>query len=490
MNNKNASQLAPYRHENHRRPLSRRDLLANGFISYGAYLAAPSVLSLVAGQAQAQAQELQCSSGAAGGGMTPFIVLDLAGGANIAGTNVIVGDKGGQSQLLPQGSYATLGLASEQDPNTVGVDSELGLAFHPASKMLEGIKAVSNATTRANVDGALFCTASGDDTRGNPHNPLYWIAKAGLGGELVSLLGTADGPSGGRAAAPRASINPSLQPSRITRPEDALGLVDKGKLANLLSGADVTKIMKATQKMSEAKLARFQQKDLTQQVRELIQCGYINSADFLSKFDTERVDPRQDTQITTAFPNVATDNLERRAGSIAKMVLDGFAGAGVIEMGGYDYHGQGRATQDRRDLAAGQMIGKLLEAAALKQKNLMIYVYTDGGVSARAAGAVNGIFPFTSDSGQRSSAFLLTYRAGSDGRPPMRSEARQVGGFKAGGSVDTAANQISGSVENLTKAVVANYLALHGMEGKFAEVVGDDPFGAKLEEYLAFAKLV
>ena len=60
----------------------------------------------------------------------------------------------------------------------------------------------------------------------------------------------------------------------------------------------------------------------------------------------------------------------------------------------------------------------------------------------------------------------------------------------SGGSVDGGVNKISTSVESLTKAVVANYLALHGKEGDLAKVVGDNPFGMDLEKYLAFTKLV
>ena len=37
-----------------------------------------------------------------------------------------------------------------------------------------------------------------------------------------------------------------------------------------------------------------------------------------------------------------------------KLVIDGIAGCGTIEMGGYDYHGN-RRTGDARDLRAGRV---------------------------------------------------------------------------------------------------------------------------------------
>ncbi len=40
-----------------------------------------------------------------------------------------------------------------------------------------------------------------------------------------------------------------------------------------------------------------------------------------------------------------------------KMVINGYAGAGTVTMGGYDYHGQGRNTGETRNFRAGRCIG-------------------------------------------------------------------------------------------------------------------------------------
>lgn len=477
-------------HQTNGTPMTRRELLGAGLISSSVCVAVPGLLSMIT--SKAYGAELKCSSASAGAAMVPFLIVDLAGGGNIAGTNAIVGGKGGQEDFLPAGSYSTIGLAPEKEPGSVTIDKSLGVSMHPDSKMLQGINETTSVTTRAGIEGALFCTASGDDTRNNPHNPLYWIAKTGLGGELVSLVGSDGGQSGGRAAVPDTSVDPSKTPSRITRQADALGLVDPGKLATLLSSADVNKIMAATKTMSESRLKMFQAKEMPDQIQDLMKCGYINSGEYLSKFTPASLDPGLDTTLTTApavFPAIATDPGQQAAGTIAKLVLDGMAGAGVVSLGGFDYHGQGRATQDAKDLEAGRTIGRFLEAAARKGKPVMVYVFTDGGVSSGAAGAVNGILPFASDSGQRSAALTFVYKPGG-ARPEIRDGRRQIGSFSAAGAVDTASSIIGGSVENLTKAVVANYLALHGKEGDLAKVVGDNPFGADLDKYLAFGKVV
>ena len=488
--------MKPYYHENHAKPVTRRQLVSQGFLSGAGFVAAPSILAML--ERRAFGAEPVCAKGAAAATTIPVIVIDLAGGANLAGSNVLVGGQNGQMDFLPAGSYATIGVAAAAEPQTVAPDTTFGLAFNARSQMLVGMKARTTAPTQANIDGVVFAATSNDDSRGNPLNPLYWVVKSGTAGELVSFVGTSDGASAGRSAAPPASIDPSKAPSRITAPADSAGLVNPGTMARILAVgstadrgvADVKKILAATKVMSESKLKMFQQQDLPTQVQDLIRCGYINSSDFLSKFSATALDPAADTMVTGQF-NMA-DPLEARAASITKLVLDGYAGAGVIEMGGYDYHGQGRAAQNTKDQAAGRMIGNVLELAAKKQKPVMVYVYTDGGVSANAGGApdANGLIAFTSDSGERSSTFALVYKPGAAGRPAMRSTKRQIGAFKAGGSVDGTASKISNAPELTTKAFVANYLALTGREGDLAKIVGDNPFGSELDKHLAFAKIM
>ena len=77
-----------------------------------------------------------------GSGMIPFICFDLAGGGNVAGSNVLVGGPGGQLDFLTTAGYSRLGLPGNMIPNssTAGgfVDQSLGLAFHSDSAYLRG----------------------------------------------------------------------------------------------------------------------------------------------------------------------------------------------------------------------------------------------------------------------------------------------------------------------------------------------------------------
>ncbi len=64
-----------------------------------------------------------------------------------------------------------------------------------------------------------------------------------------------------------------------------------------------------------------------------------------------------------------------------KMVVNGYAGAGTIEMGGFDYHTGDRATGEGRDFRAGRCMGACLEYAARRHMPLMLYVFSDGSLS-------------------------------------------------------------------------------------------------------------
>ncbi len=71
---------------------------------------------------------------------------------------------------------------------------------------------------------------------------------------------------------------------------------------------------------------------------------------------------------SSAPAEYASDSNYQTTASIMKMVVNGFAGAGTIEMGGFDYHGQGRATGEDAQFQAGSCIGACLEYAAQRRR--------------------------------------------------------------------------------------------------------------------------
>ena len=77
----------------------------------------------------------------------------------------------------------------------------------------------------------------------------------------------------------------------------------------------------------------------------------------------------------------------RKTASVMKMVVNGFAGAGTVEMGGYDYHGGRRAEGEVKDFRAGQCMGACLEYAR-RGVPLMLYVMSDGSCHPTASSTI------------------------------------------------------------------------------------------------------
>lgn len=483
--------IKPMKHEGHTLK-SRRDFMAQGFLGMTAFALAPSALTLLS--KSAYGQSVGCVAPEKGS-LTPVIIIDLAGGGNIAGSNVMVGGVGGQSDFLPIGSYASLGLPPDFHPTLAGkTNSEMGLVFHSDSGMLRGIQSTAtNPLTRAKVEGAVFCTTSDDDTGNNQSNPMYWLAKAGATGELRPLAGTNQTDSGGNSMAPSESLNPAIAPVRIASNQDAINLVSLGnRFTEFTGNAESTGIIDTAARLSNKKLEMIDRRSLPDKIKELIGCSFNQTNAQLAKLSETAVSTVNDAAINNAFAPFTNTGIANRAKPIVKLVLDGYIGAGTIVLGGYDYHDGSRASGDTRDFELGQLIGAIIQAASVKGTDVVVYVLTDGGVAAgqttdNSAGG-GGKFIWAGDSGQRSATFMMVYKT--DGRPFLRtSNKRQIGYYKTNGAVEGSAGLTSNSVVNTSKAMVANYLALHGMEGKLEEIIGDDPFKSSLDRYLVFDKI-
>ena len=125
-----------------------------------------------------------------GAGKIPFICFDLAGGANMAGSNVLVGKQGGQLDFLSTAGYSKLGLPGDMSPrwSTRPPAPTTSSTPHSASRstrtapILRGMLDASAGTRPATINGAVIPARSENDTGNNPHNPMYGIARAGADG--------------------------------------------------------------------------------------------------------------------------------------------------------------------------------------------------------------------------------------------------------------------------------------------------------------------
>jgi hypothetical protein len=524
---------APQRHENHRRPLTRRELIAQGFMAGGATMFSSGILSLFANPRAAHAAlaaDLQPFMDACGirpgSGMVPFICFDLAGGANIAGSNVLVGKEGGQLDFLSTAGYGKLGLPGDQVPgvaeaaasatgtsNGNHTDTTLGLAFHSDSAFLRGMLPKMSGVARANANGVVIPARSENDTGNNPHNPMYGIRRAGAFGEILSLCGSRNTVSGGNSMAPAMLVNSEWQPTKVDRPSDVTGLVDTGELVGLLSASDATTVLESIYRISRQRMDSAVSTGLPPVrdavVEDLVKCGYLKAADVADRFGNVILDPGQDPDIVGAggifsaaeFNDGGTDGAEfRKTASVMKLVIEGFAGAGCITMGGYDYHGGRRMEGEVKDERAGKCMGACLEYAARKGRPLMMYVFSDGSLSSNGvidtttAGRNKG--EWTSDNQDTAASFFLVYNpggrpqifTGSDGLTPAQHQ--QLGAFTANGDVVRSGTPGANNVNLLVETVLLNYLALHGRQGEFTATFPNHGLGANLDRLIGLGQIV
>ena len=491
----------PFFHPDHPRPRTRREFLGQGFITGASYVVGPSLLSMLGvNKANAQAS---CALTGAGAGKVPFIGIDLAGGANIAGSNVMVGGPLGQESLLVEEGYERLGLPLDMSPlnsQITAIDRVMNLAFHFDSAMLAGILDKADPATLAKVEGIIVPSRSSNDTANNPLNPIYGIYSAGADGGLLSLIGTRSSDSGGRSMVPPAMFLPAVRPTKIDRPSDATGLVDTGKLSDLLGATGAGDVAQAIQAISALKVEQIQEDAA---VKDLVNCAYQQSSDLISIFgDPNALDPELDPNIVSTNPGdtpvfTAAELNEsefRKTASVMKLVLEGHAGAGTIEFGGYDYHNSTRTTGEGKDFRAGQAIGAIIEYAERNPLvgDVMIYLFSDGSVfsDGQTDAGANGKGIWRGDNSSTACAVLLVYRK--SGKPdlvPAVATSRQIGYFRPTGTVETAANSVANNPEALAQMVILNYMALHGEEGNFSTLFPNNAIQTDMSSLIGFTQI-
>jgi hypothetical protein len=490
----------PLRHQDHPRPRTRREFVAQSFMTGAATVVGPTLLGLLAAPRQAHAMlapEIQallagCSI-TTGAGKIPFICFDLAGGGNIAGSNVLVGGPKGQLDFLSVAGYSKLGLPGTMVPNPSAagnfIDSSFGLRFHSDSAHLRGMKIRASAKAMAGTNGTVIPALSQNDTNTNPHNPMYAIYQYGARGGLLNLVGSQSSMSGGSSMSPPTMVIAAAQPTKVSSPADTQGLVSTGQLSTLLpNSSDVTNVLESMKRISDAKYSLVQAypHDATANATALggmvngtaypgIQaCGYTKAAYTVDTYSNPgSVDASQDPNVVGpsgifSAAEFQSNSDYQKTAAVMKLVIDGNAAAGTIEMGGFDYHTGDRSTGEARDLNLGNCIGACLEYAARVGKPVMIYVFSDGSLASNGmidssvGGRGKGVW--TADNQSVAATYFLVYSP--KGKPVAAQSnpelSLQIGSFSTDGAINTTSSPAGNNVPNLVQMVVLNYMALHG----------------------------
>jgi hypothetical protein len=220
----------------------------------------------------------------------------------------------------------------------------------------------------------------------------------------------------------------------------------------------------------------------------MVDCGYLKSTDDLFRFQADKLS--SGNFFESIQNNVSDAGVLAHAASVSKLVLEGFAGAGTIELAGRDYHGQARSVTNTKDREVGQILGRCFTAAARLGKNLMVHLMSDGAVSGEGPD-----YSWCCDNQAFSASVLLVYRhnvASASNGILRDTRKRQVGAYTSDGIDFKNPTLITDNKNNkasMARCVVANYLALHGEEGKLNSVIGNSEFDASLNDYVVFNKI-
>jgi hypothetical protein len=482
----------PLRLQEHPRPRTRREFLAQSFITGAATVVGPTLAGMLAYPRAAQATlaaDIQSAVSACnittGAGKIPFICFDLAGGGNIAGSNVLVGGPKGQLDFLSVAGYSKLGLPGSMVPNSSAtgsfVDSSFGLRYHSDSAHLRGMKARTSAATMAGTTGTIIPALSQNDTNTNPHNPMYGIYQFGARGGLLNLIGSESSMSGGNSMSPPTMMIAAAQPTKVSSSQDSKGLVSTGQLSTLLPNpADVTNVLESMKRISDAKYGVVSAYPGNAALNSaaigpagIQACSFTKAAYIVDRYNSpSAVNPDVDPNIvgpsgifTTAEYQANSDY--QKTAAVMKLVIDGNAAAGTIEMGGFDYHSGNRMDGEGRDFNLGNCIGACLEYASRVGKPVMIYVFSDGSLASNGmidssvGGRGKGVW--TADNQSVAATYFLVFNpagraVSAQANPEM---SFQIGNFNPDGSQNTTGSPAGNNVPNLVQMVVLNYMALH-----------------------------
>ena len=451
------AQIAKTHREAHGTPISRREMLAGGVIPFAATITMPSWLKVFANAGVAQAEDLVCAS-ASGGNLPAFVQIKLNGGMAM-GYNFIANAPGG---VLPT-SLAKYGGGTASNVQLVQ-NFKNNAQFYVGSGFQQGVATTATLTTLSKTVFAGVPCVIGDDSSTQKLGLLGAVNDAGLRGNLIQSIGTADTITGLPA---NPAITAGLEaPLNITRLEDVLGSLGVSGALSTLTSAQKAKLFNTIQTLTAGQVAAIQGLNGADALSRLMQCANISNSTLIGNSGQLNISPLTDANFATLWgitANTATNNQNFVFATQVQNAINGNCGPVGMSIGGYDYHGNPKADTDAKDMAAGVLVGKILESFALKQKPGFIVVCSDGAVSSMESNTPGQ--PWASDGGGTSCIYMMYY----DPIPPLASSF-QVGQMTAGGRADDSF-VTGGDPEKAAAAVLYNYLRV-----AYGSVAGDAKF--------------
>jgi hypothetical protein len=461
----------------HAKPTNRREFLATGVLPFAAWAVGPSLLTLLNPERAFGADNCAAASSKT---FIPFITVNLAGGASLAGGVVAKNLDGGNLSSyskLGQGNGPGISYNPEKEFGNVEFAGTAigGSTTGLVSKFLTGVRDPRAQNMRiAALDNTAFvwqAVASGDDSSANPVDITGLVLRMGLTGNKLPNLGRADTSTG---IGQKPSMYPPPAPFVVGSVNDLANALGYASGLAGLKTEQKTALARVISSLSASQVRRIGQTDGATVVTQLVECAGIKNIDLIATGGGD-VNPFAVGGMLSGdlakIWNINVNDKTSQDATIGAMVYNGLVGNAStinINLGGFDYHDNTRTTGNTRDLSAGAVVGKILETAAYLKKPCFVYVCSDGATTSSEASTADA--PWVSDRGISGMQYMLTY----DPTKRIETTASHIGGFNDGQAADgrfvTAAN-----AELAAQAVFANYASLNG-ETAFMEqnrILGD-----------------
>ena len=238
--------------------------------------------------------------------------------------------------------------------------------------------------------------------------------------------------------------------------------------------------------MVKRDIASLSEERMNSNLKEHMNCSFEKaSASLLSSSDP---DPRNSADVIQAFGNNGSNS---SAAAISWLLSQGFAGAGVVTVAGADYHNQAVDGPVRNvDRTLGQRCGQYMRLHA--ELGLpCVAVFTSDGSAASRPGSTEGNGGFAQPRADSRNVCSTCFFVYSPNKAPELKRVPRLGGYR-GDSVDTSF--AVSSREGAQCAVILNYLALIGEEGRYLQVLADhgiaNALGPNWQNEIVFGSIV
>ncbi|MCB9091641.1 MAG: hypothetical protein H6621_08595 [Halobacteriovoraceae bacterium] len=437
--------------------VTRRDFVAHGLMGATSFLFAPSLINgMLSNNAFAQANPA-CSTGGGGGSSIPFMVFNGTGGGTYTKCFAPRAKDGGEFLNADALSIHGIGPTANPTTNPGVLDMSAGAPMITTSGLYRGL-----AQALGDNMGKMFaCTipnrSENDGT--NSNNSPAAVIGAIRGGDQAAYIGDANSALNIGSGIPTVVA--------MNDADAARNLADTGLLGEALGGNNdnIGKFFDSIKSLSDSHLRSFASHQISDPLKQIIGCGYQNAKESILSITPDGLDPRGKAEIDGPFGG---DNGSKLA-AMSWLVAKGFAGSGMYNMNGYDYHGRGAAAIDAKDVEMGQSVGRYLATCLALGKPGIAVILGDGGAAAKrgdTAEDANGMLAARSDSSDVCSVNIIGVTPGE--KPEFIKT--QIGTYRDSGQSDAAS--LTSVPLNAMIAVVITYLGLLDRLGEAPAILG------------------